>query len=159
MEHLNLSSQEAVEVFPCPNCKETINTSMRQCPFCSAPVDHNAAITSAASFGKLNQACSDASYFKATFGLAFTCLVAPLAIPRIPIPVRALIGVVPFTFFLIVGTVMTIRWWVKFSSIQTDDPDFTGARGSAKVIGIVAIILILVVIIGYAVILPAMPAI
>jgi endogenous inhibitor of DNA gyrase (YacG/DUF329 family) len=38
---LGLSS--TVEVFPCPTCHETINTSNRQCPDCSTPIDWSVA--------------------------------------------------------------------------------------------------------------------
>jgi predicted amidophosphoribosyltransferase len=34
-----LSLSSTVEVFPCPTCHETINTSHRQCPHCSTPLD------------------------------------------------------------------------------------------------------------------------
>jgi hypothetical protein len=57
---LSLSSR--VEVFPCPNCHETINTSVKECPFCLTPIDHGAADASAAATSRISQACSDASY-------------------------------------------------------------------------------------------------
>ena len=59
---LRLSS--TVEVFPCPNCHETINTSDRQCPHCSTPIDPAAAQSAAAATTRISQACSDASYLK-----------------------------------------------------------------------------------------------
>ncbi len=34
-----LSLSSTVEVFSCPNCFETINTSIRKCPYCSSPID------------------------------------------------------------------------------------------------------------------------
>jgi hypothetical protein len=51
-----LSLSSTVEVFPCPNCRETINTSTTQCRFCAALIDHTAAIASAAVTTKINQA-------------------------------------------------------------------------------------------------------
>jgi hypothetical protein len=36
---LSLSASSDVKVYTCPNCKETINTSMTQCSFCSAALD------------------------------------------------------------------------------------------------------------------------
>ena len=49
----NLSS---VQVFPCPNCKETINTSMQQCQFCGTSIDHAAAEQSAAATSRVSAA-------------------------------------------------------------------------------------------------------
>ena len=63
MASLSLSS--IVQVFPCPNCRETINTSIQQCWFCSTTVDCAAVPTqTAAATSKISQACSDASYLK-----------------------------------------------------------------------------------------------
>ena len=65
----SLSLSAAVQVFPCPHCQETINTSVQQCPFCSVPIDHAAAELSAAATSKISQACSDASYLKIMLGI------------------------------------------------------------------------------------------
>jgi predicted RNA-binding Zn-ribbon protein involved in translation (DUF1610 family) len=59
-----LSLSSAVEVFPCPHCGETINTSHSSCPFCGTTIDHADALISAAATSKISQACSDASYLK-----------------------------------------------------------------------------------------------
>ena len=67
---LGLSAR--VGVFPCPNCQETINTSMQVCSFCSAPIDPAAAAASAEAFARVNQACSDASYLKIMRRLGLT---------------------------------------------------------------------------------------
>jgi hypothetical protein len=65
----SLSLSSAVAVFPCPNCTETINTSMQECPFCSAPIDRDAAELSAAATSRISEACSDASYFRIMLGI------------------------------------------------------------------------------------------
>ena len=44
-----LSLSSTVEVIPCPNCHETINTSDRQCPHCSTPIDWSVAQSAAVS--------------------------------------------------------------------------------------------------------------
>src|ERR1700722_6656675 len=64
-----LSLSSTVQVFPCPNCSETINTSVQQCPFCSASIDRAAAEQSAAATSRISQACSDASYLKIMLGI------------------------------------------------------------------------------------------
>jgi hypothetical protein len=132
MESLSLSS--AVRVLPCPNCKETINTSMHQCPFCSVPVDHDVAETSAAAFGKVNQACSDASYLKIMAGCALTFFLLRF------IPILGTVGILGFLFLEFAIPVMTIRWWIKFGKIKTDDLEFARAKQIAMFVGIGTII-------------------
>ena len=122
MGSLSLSSQ--VHVFPCPNCRETINTSMQQCPFCSTAIDGAAAETAAAETSRISQACSDASYLKIMLGM-----LLPFGI-LIFVPLLGMIGLFGFVFIKYATLVMTIRWWVKYGKIKTTDPDFSKARGT-----------------------------
>jgi hypothetical protein len=112
---------------------------MQQCPFCSVPVDHDAAETSAAAFGKVNQACSDASYLKIMAGSALTFFLLRF------VPILGTIGVVGFLFLEFAIPVMTIRWWIKFGKIKTDDLEFARAKQTAMFVGIGAIIFFLAV--------------
>lgn len=121
-----LSLSSAVQVFPCPNCNQTINTSMQQCAFCSAPIDAVAAQASAEATAKISRACSDASYLKIMagsvlgfFGLRF-------------VPLLMHIGWLGFNFLAIAIPFMCIRWWIKYGRIQTTDPDFADAKLSAS---------------------------
>ena len=127
----SLSLSTAVHVFPCPNCSETINTSMSQCPFCATAIDHASAETASAETSRISQACSDASYLKIMawalipfFFLAFT-------------PFLALAGAAGFWFLKVAIPVMVIRWWVKFAAIKTTDLDYPRARRSAITVGII----------------------
>jgi len=122
MGSLSLSSQ--VHVFPCPNCRETINTSMQQCPFCSTAIDGAAAETAAAETGRISQACSDASYLKVMLGILLPFWLLMF------VPILGMIGLVGFVFVKYAVLVMTIRWWVKYRTIKTTDPDFSKARGT-----------------------------
>jgi len=122
MGSLSLSSQ--VHVFPCPNCRETINTSMQQCPFCSTAIDGAAAETAAAETSRISQACSDASYLKIMLGM-----LLPFGI-LIFVPLLGMIGLFGFVFIKYATLVMTIRWWVKYGKLKTTDPDFSKARGT-----------------------------
>jgi hypothetical protein len=131
----SLSLSSSVSVFPCPNCRETINTSMRQCSFCSTPIDQASAEASAAETSRISQACSDASYLKI---MAWT-LLSFLALYLFPF--LGLAGMVGYTFLVFAIPFMVIRWWVKFGSIKTGDPDFRTAKRAAIVVGIVALIL------------------
>jgi endogenous inhibitor of DNA gyrase (YacG/DUF329 family) len=123
---LSLSSE--VRVFPCPNCKETINTSLQNCPFCSTLIDALAASESAAETSRISQACSDASYLKILLGL-----LIPAAL-TIFFPFLGLAGIVGFIFIKYAIPVMTIRWWIKYGRIKTTDPDFSKAKKTTLIV-------------------------
>jgi hypothetical protein len=129
-----LSLSSTVQVFPCPNCKETINTSMLECPFCSTPIDRAAAEDSAAATSRISQACSDASYLKVMAWSLLTFFFLMF------IPFVSLAGVAGIWFLRIAIPVMVVRWWIKFGSIKTDDPDYSRAKRAAIVVGIVAVL-------------------
>jgi hypothetical protein len=136
-ETLSLSS--AVQVFPCPNCNETINTSMQQCTFCSAPIDPIAAQASAEATAKISRACSDASYLKIMAG----CALGFFGLRFVPLLMQ--IGWLGFNFLAIAIPFMSIRWWVKYGRIKTSDPDFVQAKLSASYVtgGLVILFLFL----------------
>jgi len=113
---LGLSSR--VGVFPCPNCQETINTSMQVCSFCSSPIDPAAAAAAALQFARVNQACSDASYLKIMAGSAFTFYLLRF------VPFLNLMAIVALWFLEAAIPLMTIRWWAKFGDLRIDDPGF-----------------------------------
>ncbi len=132
-----LSFHSTVDVFPCPNCRETINTAQIVCAFCNAPIDRAAAEASAAATGKISQACSDASYLKA---MAWSLLTFFLIMF---IPFLGLAGVVGLTFLRFAIPVMVIRWWIKFGRIRTTDADFARAKRAVLVVSVVAILALL----------------
>ena len=68
---------ENLDVFECPNCKQTIDTSADVCRFCGAKVDHEAAQKAAHLLARVDQACSDASFLRNAAVTAF--LAWPLA--------------------------------------------------------------------------------
>lgn len=120
-----LSLAPIVAVFPCPNCRETINTSVQRCPFCSTPIDPAAAKLSAAETSNISQACSDASYLKVMLGVLLPFGAA------IFFPFFGLFALVGFIFIKYALPVMLIRWWIKYGRIKTPDPDFRTARNTA----------------------------
>jgi hypothetical protein len=113
----SLSLSATVHVFPCPNCRETINTSVQQCPFCSVSIDHAAAEQSAAATSRISQACSDSSYLKIMLSV-----LIPFGV-LIFFPFLGLAGLVGFVFLKYAVPVMTIRWWIKYGRIKTTDSD------------------------------------
>ena len=121
--------------FPCPSCKEIINDRAEKCKYCDAPIDKAVAQFSAEVQSKVNQAYSDASYLKT----AAFALLSFLAISLIPFMPFVFFGAV-FLFFALV--VMLVRWQMKFSNINTTDPDYQKAkrnRNIALVLWVVAI--------------------
>jgi hypothetical protein len=136
VEGFSLSA--AVQVFPCPNCNETINTSMQQCTFCSTPIDHIAAEAAAEATAKISQACSDASYLKIMLGI-----LIPFG-ATIFFPFLGLAGLVGFVFIKYAVPFMVIRWWIKYGSIKTTDPDFKSARKAAIFVSVVSAIVLFV---------------
>jgi len=130
----SFSLSSAVSVFPCPNCKETINTSMQECSFCHTPIDRTAAEESAAATSNISQACSDASYLKIMAGSALTFFLIGF------IPILGSVGSLGFLFLEFAIPIMTIRWWIKFGKIKTDDLEFARAKQTAMFVGIGAII-------------------
>jgi hypothetical protein len=137
---LSLSASSTVKVYPCPNCKETINTSMAQCSFCSAVLDHDAGVAAAEAFSKLNQAYSDASYVKIMAGTALTFFMFRF------IPLASIFGNFGFFFLELAIPVMGIRWWVKYGSIKTDEAAFPAVRRTTLLIGIGSVAFLIVVV-------------
>jgi hypothetical protein len=85
---------------------------------------------SAEAFGKVNQACSDASYLKIMAGCALTFFFLRF------VPFLGLAGIVGFFFLEIAIPVMTIRWWIKFGSTKSADTEFVRAKRIAMLVGI-----------------------
>ncbi|MBB5063121.1 hypothetical protein [Granulicella mallensis] len=56
------------------------------------------------------------------------------------VPFLGLAGVGGFWFLRLAIPAMVIRWWIRFGSIKTDDPDFARAKRIAIVISIVALL-------------------
>ena len=56
------------------------------------------------------------------------------------IPFLGLAGIVGLWFLRIAIPVMVVRWWIKFGSIKTDDPDFARAKRAVIVVGIIALL-------------------
>jgi hypothetical protein len=109
-----------------------------QCRFCSAAIDAGAAEAAADAMAILNRACSDASYLKAM------AIGVPVAFIVSLLPFVSLLGALSLTFLCFAVPVMSIRWWVKFNDIQSNESDFRRARGIVIGISIVSVILVIV---------------
>ena len=112
--------------FRCPNCKEMVNDSMKDCPFCKVPLDPGIVALAAERQEKANRAYNDANFLK----IAATSMFVFLGIGLIP-----LLGFVYYGFIVtfVVVLVLLIRWQVKFSGLLTDDPDYQRAKRSRNI--------------------------
>jgi hypothetical protein len=110
----------------CPNCNEMINDSMKQCTFCSVPLDPAIATLVAERQEKANRAYNDASFLRTTAISQFVFL----GISFIPF-----LGMVYYGFLItfIAVVVMLIRWQVKFGNLLTDDSDYKRAKRSKNI--------------------------
>lgn len=139
----SLSLSSTVSVLPCPNCNQTINTTMQVCPFCSFPIDHAAATASAEVFARVNQACSDAGFLKVMAGATGAFFLLGL------LPFVGFLGTLGFWFLALATPVMVVRWFVKFGDLKSGDPEFVSARQAAIAVGIIAAIVLLLVAAGF----------
>jgi hypothetical protein len=112
---------------------------MQECPFCSAPIDRDAAELSAAATSRISEACTDASYFRIMLGI-----LIPFG-ATIFFPFLGLIGLIGFVFIKYALPIMIVRWWIKFGSIKTTDPDFSNARKTAIWVSAVSFLVLLLV--------------
>jgi hypothetical protein len=126
-----------VRVFACPHCRETINTSMVVCPFCFVSIDSIAAEESAGLTSRVSQACSDASYLK-VMAWALVSFVLIMLLPFL-----GMIGVAGLWFLRFAIPFMTIRWWMRYGSLKTIDPEFSRARTTAVIVGFVGLVALL----------------
>lgn len=113
----------APRTFRCPNCNEMINDSMKECRYCSVPVDPGVAQLIADKQQQANQACSDASYLRTASIAMYVFLVLSL-VPFVPLVTPG------FYIVFVVVVVLLIRWQVKFSGLNISDPDYQAARRS-----------------------------
>ncbi|MBV8632733.1 MAG: hypothetical protein JOZ83_17545 [Silvibacterium sp.] len=114
--------ESGIRVFECPQCGQTINTSLSQCPYCSAPIDRQAAEAAATLTTKVSEACNDASYVRILAGSLIVFFFLAL------VPFMGLIGTVGYYGLLALVPVLIIRWWVRFFSLRSDDPDYRRAK-------------------------------
>jgi hypothetical protein len=112
-----------LRTFRCPNCNEMINDGMKECRFCSVPVDPGVAQLIADKQEQANRACSDASYLR-TAAIAMYVFLALSLVPFIPLVTPG------FYILFVVVVVLLIRWQVKFGGLQITDPDYQAAKRS-----------------------------
>lgn len=124
------STDENAGIFECPNCKQTIDASSTQCRFCSTPIDRDFAEAATARMARTNQACSDASFLR-TMAVSILVFLGVMFIPFL-----TWLGLVGYTFLMFAVPFMTIRWWIKFHAVRSDDRDFRRAKMTVIVVSV-----------------------
>ncbi len=124
---MSLLQGDDVRVFECPGCRQTINTSVSQCPYCSAPIDRQVADAAAALTTRVSQACNDASYVRILAGSLIVFFLLTI------VPFMGLVGLVGYYVLLVLVPVLAIRWWIRFASLRFDDPDYRGAKRNVAI--------------------------
>jgi len=130
------------KIFECPNCKETIDVKAETCRFCGVKVDHEAARKAAVLMANVNQACSDASYMRST------ALTLPVFFVLRFVPFFNWVGLIGLLVLTLVIPFWALRWWRKYSEIETDDADFRRAQNRVKWIGIIVGCVLVVVVVA-----------
>ena len=117
---------EVIRRFPCVVCREIINDRAAECKYCGAPIDKGIAQAAAAVQDKVNQACSDASYLKIAAGSMWVLLGGSF------LRLFSVFNVGFYITFVVVGFLLA-RWQLRFSNINTVDPDYTQARRAKNI--------------------------
>lgn len=114
-----------LRTFPCPNCREFINESMKQCPFCAAPVDPGAAQAAAEAQERVNRACNDASMIRNLAGVMWVCFFVRF------VPLLGCVGGVGLVLLFFIVPVRLVMWQARYGGLKTDDVDYRQARRNA----------------------------
>jgi hypothetical protein len=147
-QELNFDGQtEDLDVFECPKCGQTIDTSADVCRFCGAKVDHKAAQQAAHLLAQVDQACSDASFLRNSAVVAFM-----LALGVVLCLLRGSARIIPVAgfgnsvmalsaLFVILSSAFpfwSLRWWRKYANLQSGDEELQDARTTIRSTGFTA---------------------
>ncbi len=122
MSSLRITPALQARIFECPNCRQTIDTAAVKCPYCSASIDPKLAEAAADTMAKINQGCNDASYLRIMAGTIFVAFLLTF------LPLVGFVALIAFYFLILAVPVMTIRWWIKFGSLTSQEKDWSRAK-------------------------------
>lgn len=126
----------------CPQCKETIDSSVDTCRSCGAAVDQPAAQKAAADVSaRVNQAISDARYMR-TCSLAVPVFIALRFVPYFMWP-----GGIGYLLLSLLVPIWALLWWMRYGRLKVDNVDYRNARTTVKICGSVVGLLLLFLII------------
>jgi len=139
-------ASEELDVFECPKCGQTIDTSADVCRFCGAKINHDEAEKAAHLLARVDQACSDASIVRYTAATAF-CLAVGTVIgllrnPRFIERVGFQNVVAGFCVLVLLVSspfpIWALRWWSKYAKLASDDEDLQTDRKMVRAAGLIA---------------------
>jgi hypothetical protein len=128
------STSSNAGIFECPVCQQTIDASSTQCRFCFAVIDPAVAEAATKKMARVNQACSDASFLR-TMAISILVFLGIMFLPFM-----TWLGIGGYYFLMFAVPIMTIRWWIKFHDIRSDDRDFKRARTTVIVISVLCLL-------------------
>jgi hypothetical protein len=112
--------------FPCPSCRQIVDTTMQSCRYCGAAIDPTAAAAAAAVQEKVQKACGQASSAR------IVATAMPVFFVLSFVPFLGMIGVAGNVATLVLVPVSAIRWRLRFGKLASSDPDLPRARRAVK---------------------------
>lgn len=106
-------------IFPCPTCGEMIYSDAKNCRFCSAPVDAEAAARGAHLQQQVNNACNQAKVLRHLAVSMWVFLLVSFVLGHALWAFHGLMVVIP---------AWLIGWQLNFGKLETGDPDFKRAK-------------------------------
>lgn len=109
-----------VGIAPCPNCGQLIYSNARNCRFCSATVDQEAATQGAALQARVNTACNQAKSLRNAAAVMWAFFLMGL-LPFSPLGWG-------FTGLFVALPVWLVYWQLRFGRMNTKDVDYRRAK-------------------------------
>jgi hypothetical protein len=127
---LNISANDS-RSFPCPACKEVINTSITHCTYCGAPIDASLAQQAADWQDRLNQAFNDGNFARNVAQVTGVFYFISF------VPVIGNFGGLGFLIGMIATPIMVARWFYKYHfsipAARRPHPELQQARRRALI--------------------------
>jgi hypothetical protein len=108
--------------FPCPKCREIIDTTMQTCKFCGAAIDPATAAEAATRQERVQKACGEASSAR------ITAFAMPVLFLLSFVPMIGIVGLAGNAATLVIVPLSVIRWRIRFGKLESPDPDLARAR-------------------------------
>ncbi len=120
------SSLNQPQVFQCHRCREIINASLTNCPYCGAVVNHDAEITD--DVQSLSRKAHGHAYLLKIMARALAGFFLALSLSffdEVSLP--------GFLLLLIVLPGLLIGWWVKYRALRAGGQNHTSAKHDAVI--------------------------
>jgi hypothetical protein len=112
--------------FPCPGCRQIIDTTMQSCRFCGVVIDPAAAAAAATLQERVQKACSQATSAR------ITAMAMPVLFLLSFVPFIGVVGLAGIVATLFIVPWNLIQWRRRFGKLESPDPDLPRARRALK---------------------------